>query len=219
MSCIAALPDGTFLILNGALAGVAGFGLANIPNLGAVLYDPTKPVNSRMSVMNTTIVARLYHSEAILLQDGRVLISGSDPEDNLNPEEFRVEVFVPPYLLSGAARPAYTITNTDIAYGATFTIEVTAGNVANLKVSLIGATASTHGNSMGQRTIFPAFTCSGSTCTITAPPNAHVSPPGWHQLFILDGPTPSNSTWIRIGGDPAGLGNWPNFPDFSLPGV
>jgi hypothetical protein len=24
---------------------------------------------------------------------------------------------------------------------------------------------------------------------------------------------------VRIGGDPGKLGNWPNFPDFKLPGV
>lgn len=59
---------------------------------------------------------------------------------------------------------------------------------------------------MGARTIFPEFSCNGNTCTIVAPPNAHVSPPGWHQLFVLDGPTPSHSQWVRIGGDPAGLG-------------
>ena len=40
MSCMAALPDGTFLIVNGAHAGVAGFGLGADPNLNAVLYDP-----------------------------------------------------------------------------------------------------------------------------------------------------------------------------------
>jgi hypothetical protein len=39
------------------------------------------------------------------------------------------------------------------------------------------------------------------------------------MLFILDGPTPSNATWVRIGGDPAALGNWPDFPDFFVPGV
>jgi hypothetical protein len=39
------------------------------------------------------------------------------------------------------------------------------------------------------------------------------------MLFILDGPTPSIATWVRIGGDPAELGNWPDFPDFSVPGV
>ncbi|KAJ7887354.1 hypothetical protein B0H13DRAFT_1627534 [Mycena leptocephala] len=72
---------------------------------------------------------------------------------------------------------------------------------------------------MGARTIFPAFSCSGNTCTITAPPNAFVSPPGWHQLFVMDGPTPSHSVWVRIGGDPAKLGTWPNLPDFVVPGI
>ena len=36
----APLPDGTFLIANGAQQGVAGFGLAEDPNLTALLYDP-----------------------------------------------------------------------------------------------------------------------------------------------------------------------------------
>jgi hypothetical protein len=58
-----ALPDGTFLILNGAVQGVAGFGLAKDPNLGALLYDPKMTFNERISILNTTTVARLYHSE------------------------------------------------------------------------------------------------------------------------------------------------------------
>ena len=57
------------------------------------------------------------------------------------------------------------------------------------------------------------------TCTVVAPPNAYIASPGWYQLFILDGPTPSKSAFIRIGGDPASLGDWPNFPDFTDPGV
>lgn len=221
MSCICALPDGTFLILNGAHGGVAGFGLGRDPNLQAVLYDPTQPVGSRMSIMASTIVARLYHSEAILLQDGRVLVTGSDPQDGVHPEEYRVEVFLPPYLLSGAAQPSLTIQNTDWAYGGTYTVTINlpTGNVAGARFSLMGAVSSTHGNSMGQRTIFPAFSCSGNTCQITAPPNAHVCPAGWFQVFLLDGPTPSHSTWVRIGGDPAGLGNWPKLPGFTVPGV
>lgn len=71
---------------------------------------------------------------------------------------------------------------------------------------------------MGGRTIFPEFNCAGNTCTIVAPPNAFVSPPGWHQLFILDGPTPSHSTFVRIGGDPGRLGEWPPSLNFTLPG-
>ncbi|KAJ8703531.1 hypothetical protein PTI98_002148 [Pleurotus ostreatus] len=92
MPCIAPLPDGTFLIVNGAHQGVAGFGLATDPNFSALLYDPAKPVHQRISILGNTIVPRLYHSEAVLLPDGRVLISGSDPQTPGFPEEFRIEV-------------------------------------------------------------------------------------------------------------------------------
>ncbi|KAL0947951.1 hypothetical protein HGRIS_010580 [Hohenbuehelia grisea] len=227
MPCMTALPDGTFMIVNGAHQGVAGFGLAEDPNLSALLYDPSQPINQRISILNTTIVARLYHSEAILLPDARVLISGSDPQTNNPdgtpkfPEEFRIETYIPPYLNQGFKQPEFTITNTNWAYGGKYTITVkTFQGVANkVRASLMSAVSSTHGNSMGDRTIFPAITCSGTTCTITAPPNANISPPGWHQLFILDGPTPSHSHWVRIGGDPAQLGNWPQLPGFTTPGV
>jgi hypothetical protein len=216
-----ALPDGTFMIMNGAKAGVAGFGLASDPNLSALLYDPTKPVGSRISILGNTTIARMYHSEATLLPDGRVLISGSDPQTPGLPEELRLEVYIPPYLNSGLRQPALTISQRDWAYGGsyTFTVQLFQGTTSTMKVSLIGATSSTHGNAMGGRTLFPAFSCTGNTCTVTAPPNAFVSPPGWHQLFILDGPTPSHSVWVRIGGDPAQLGNWPNVAGFHPPGL
>jgi Domain of unknown function (DUF1929) len=219
-----ALPDGTYLILNGGQQGVAGFGLAIDPNLNAVLYDPTKPVNHRMSVMANTTIARLYHSEAILMPDASVLVSGSDPQSPDFPEEYRVEVFYPPYLMGNPARPSFTlVTNgTNLNWGQSFQIAITSlpsGNAANIKVSLMGAVSTTHGNSMGQRTFFPAISCTTTSCTIQAPPNAHVSPPGWFQVFVLDKGIPSTSKFIRIGGDPGSLGNWPNFPDFTIPGV
>jgi Domain of unknown function (DUF1929) len=236
--CMTALPDGTYLILNGGQQGVAGFGLGGDPNYSAVMYDPTKPVGSRMSIMANTTVARMYHSEAILLNDGRVLVSGSDPQDSRYPEEYRVEVFIPPYLLSGLPRPAFSLNNvTDWTFRQTVTFRTNASSASTMRVSLMGAEVSTHGNSMGQRTIFPAFECQNArttangtilangtagllTCTVTAPPNAHVCPPGWFKMFVLDGPTPSVAKFVRIGGDPAGLGNWPSDSKFApLPGV
>lgn len=222
MPCMVSLPDGTVMILNGAHHGAAGFGLASDPNLNAILYDPSQPIGSRFAILGNTIVARLYHSEATLLPDGRVLVSGSDPQTPGFPEEYRIEVYIPPYLNQGFAPPTFSIANTDWAYGGTYTItnlKLFQGTTANVRISLIAATSSTHGNAMGARTIFPAFTCGGTSCTITAPPNAGVSPPGWHQLFVLDGPTPSHSAWVRIGGDPSQIGNWPQFPGFTTPGV
>jgi hypothetical protein len=180
-------------------------------------------VNHRMSVMANSSVARLYHSEGILLNDGRVLVSGSDPQDTRFPEEYRIEVFLPPYMLSGRPTPSYSISNTDWAYKDVITvtnINLPNGAPGGAKFSMLGAVASTHGNSMGQRTLFPAVSCSGSTCTITAPPDAHVAPPGWYQLFLLDSGQPSTGVFVRLGKDPGGVGNWPNYPDFQpLPGV
>ncbi|KJK78891.1 hypothetical protein H634G_05705 [Metarhizium anisopliae BRIP 53293] len=220
MTCMAPLPDGTYMIMNGAHHGVAGFGLAKDPNLNALLYDPTKPLGSRITVMANTTVARLYHSEAITLLDGRVLVSGSDPQDGVNPEEYRVETFSPPYLKRGKPRPTFTLDNKDWSYGqqVTFSLGSAAQN-GDIKVSLLGSVSSTHGNSMGARTLFPAVSCSGTSCTVTSPPSKYIAPPGWYQFFVLDGGIPAVGVYVRIGGDPAGLGNWPKGTGFNPPGV
>lgn len=146
MPCMAALPDGTFIILNGARQGNAGFGLANDPNLGAVLYTPGAPARTRFTILNNTIVARLYHSEATLLPDGRVLVSGSDPNPDgvqVYPEEFRMEVYLPPYLTAGLKQPEFSLTQTDWAYGRKYTltnVKLYQGVAAGVRVSLIAGT-------------------------------------------------------------------------------
>jgi hypothetical protein len=225
MPCMAALPDGTFLIVNGAQQGHAGFDLASRPNLNAIIYDPSLPRHSRFSILNNTIVARLYHSEATLLPDGRVLVTGSDPNPDKPfngpfPEEFRVEVYVPPYLAAGQKQPTFSVPVKDWAYGGQYTLEnVQLFMGGNPRVSLIAATSSTHGAIMGGRTLFPDVSCSGTTCTVTAPPSIGICPPGWFMVFVLDGATPSHAQWVRIGGDPGNLGNWPALPGFTVPGV
>jgi hypothetical protein len=220
MSCMAPLPDGTYLVNNGAKQGVAGFGLAIKPNLNALIYDPRKDRNHRFTIAANTTVARMYHSESITLLDGRVLVSGSDPQDGTNPQEYRVETFTPPYLKSGKPIPSFTIANKDWAYGQTvsFSLGGAAQNGA-IEVSLLGSVSSTHGNSMGARTLFPAASCAGTTCTVTAPPGKYIAPPGWYQMFVLDGGVPAKGVFVRIGGDPGKLGNWPDAEGFTRPGV
>ncbi|KAI1784567.1 hypothetical protein LXA43DRAFT_1041616 [Ganoderma leucocontextum] len=65
-------------------------------------------------------------------------------------------------------------------------------------------------------TLCPEFSCNGNTCTVVASPHAFVVPPGSYALRILDCPTPSHSNWVRIGGDPGRLGNWPDVPNVPL---
>ncbi|KAH8993021.1 copper radical oxidase [Lactarius akahatsu] len=207
MPCIVALPDGTSMVMNGAQQGIAGFGVSDNPNLSALLYDPSQPVGARISILNTTTIARLYHSEATLLPDGRVLVSGSDPNPTGTqtfPEELRIEVYIPPYLNNGLTQPIVSIPNTDWAYGGQYQINVQLfhGQTSGMSVSLIAATVEYSRQRHGRPHDFP-----------------RASPPGWHQLFILDGKTPSHGVFVRIGGDPAKLGNWPALPGFNPPGL
>jgi len=54
---------------------------------------------------------------------------------------------------------------------------------------------------------------------VTTPPGPNVSPPGWFQMFVLDAQgVPSVARWVRIGGDPGGLGEWPEGAGFTRPG-
>ena len=127
------------MILNGAHQGVAGFATASDPNFNVVLYDPSQPVGQRMSILNSTNIARMYHSEATLLPDGRVLVSGSDPLTRGYPEELRLEVYIPPYLSQGLKQPQFTITVTDWAYSGQYSIVVTLfqGTTSTMRVSLV----------------------------------------------------------------------------------
>lgn len=77
------------------------------------------------------------------------MISGSDPETNNPdgtpkfPEEFRIEVYIPPYLNEGRTQPSLNITQNDWAYGGNYPITVTLhhGTTDTMRVSLIAGQA------------------------------------------------------------------------------
>jgi len=68
------------------------------------------------------------------------------------PEEFRIEVYVPPYLNQGFTQPEYTITQTDWEYNKQYsiTVQLFQGTTATMKVSLIaGKLMSVYLNTQG----------------------------------------------------------------------
>lgn len=107
------LPDGTILFLNGAHIGSQGFGLADDPLLQVLIYEPFAPFGSRWTTGANSTIPRLYHSIAMLLLDGSVLVAGSNPNempvveddhssDGFFQTEFRTERYFPLYFSSGA---------------------------------------------------------------------------------------------------------------------
>lgn len=97
------LPNGEVLIINGAQTGFQGWGKASNPALNPVNYSPGAAAGKRFTVYAKTGIARMYHSTASLLTDGRILVAGSNTHQFYTfsgafPTELRVEAFSPPYL-------------------------------------------------------------------------------------------------------------------------
>ena len=105
------LPDGSVLTTGGESDKNGG----NIANAvyAAELWSPQTQTWSTMSSMHTP---REYHSTALLLPDGRVLVSGMGADFGNVPDEPSAEFFSPPYLFKGA-RPTITQAPAQIHYG------------------------------------------------------------------------------------------------------
>ncbi|KAK3231752.1 hypothetical protein Dsin_003633 [Dipteronia sinensis] len=104
MGDITLLPNGNVLIINGAAAGVAGWEIGRNPVLNPVIYRPNNKLGPRFESQNPTTIPSMYHSTAVLLRDGRVLVGGSNPHMRykftgvLFPTELSLEAFTPAYL-------------------------------------------------------------------------------------------------------------------------
>ncbi|KAL8230800.1 hypothetical protein R6Q57_000578 [Mikania cordata] len=165
------LPNGHVLIINGASAGVAGWELGRNPVLSPVTYKPDNEIGSRFEVENPSTKPRVYHSTAVLLRDGRVLVGGSNPHDKyeftnvLYPTELSLEAFSPSYLDSSSSslRPMMITSpkkpNYKLRYGrrVAITFRISGPVDVNLvSVTMVSPSFNTHSFSMNQRLLASA---------------------------------------------------------------
>ncbi|KAJ3218621.1 hypothetical protein HK099_004992, partial [Clydaea vesicula] len=215
MGNMLALPDGTFLMVNGAANGVAGFAAAQNPVLGALIYDPERPIGKRFIYGGKTTIPRMYHSGATLLTDGRVLIHGSNAADPKFPPEFGLEIYYPPYLLSKKIKPTIELVESrDITFSQIFKVKVKLEYQGNVKFNIIRVDITTHGMYFDQRFIWLQHSKvdGEDTFNVAAPPNENVVVPGWYLLHAVEDDTPSESIYLRIGGDVQDIFTWPVLP-------
>ena len=83
--------------------------MAHIKVWPALALQVIRATTRCCTILANTTIARMYHSEASLLPDGRVLVSGSDPEAAGFTEELRIEVYIPPYLSQGLTQPIVAV--------------------------------------------------------------------------------------------------------------
>jgi hypothetical protein len=143
-------------------------------------------------------VARMYHSIALLLPDGRVLAAGSNP--NRRDDELRLEIFHPPYLFKGR-RPIIETAPVGILYDSTMTIHTP--DARHIKwVELLRPMATTHSCEPGQRIVDLPFEVT-DFCHVHAhvTKEQNIAPPGWYMLFLVNhNGVPSVAKWVHLTG-------------------
>ena len=142
-------------------------------------------------------VPRLYHSTALLTQDGKIVTAGSNPMPQ--DDELRIEVFWPPYLFRGP-RPRCTLTAHRAGYGGRLT--ATTDDPARLReVNLVRAGATTHAFNTEQRLLDVPFEVVGpERIALRMPTRRNLAPPGWYLVFLVDTDgVPSIGRWVRLG--------------------
>lgn len=207
------LPTAEILIINGAKFGTAGWGVARQPSLGPVLYNPGF---RRFQQMAPSTIPRLYHSTAIVLPEGKILVAGSNPNPGysfagvLNPTELRIEKYSPYYMYKGydfrRPRIVGVENGNGLKYGGVVkvTFGVATGGATGVKLHLYAPPFVTHTYSMNQRMLVlgvKGVVAAGAglfVATAVAPPSAVVAPAGYYLLTVVNAGTPGAAAWVHV---------------------
>ncbi|HEY8201859.1 MAG TPA: galactose oxidase-like domain-containing protein, partial [Actinomycetota bacterium] len=186
LNCVL-LPDGRVFIAGGVLSLSDGG--------PAELFDPENPADGFQLGPSMKHI-RGYHSAAILMPDGSVVMGG-DSNGGGDGGAIPNERYLPSYFFK--PRPTITSSPPAISYGAPFAVQTPLPN-AIAEVVLMRAGAVTHGFNQNQR--YVGCTITGATAAsveATAPPDGNVAPPGHYLLFLVDQDRiPSLGAWIRL---------------------
>lgn len=213
------LPTGHILIINGAKRGCAGWENAAGPSRHPYLYNPRKRHGKRFSILSSTNIARMYHSSAIVLPDGRILVAGGNPyrryitKNVTYPTELRLQAFTPRYMNEQfhGLRPAnvsilYKDSTYSVKHGKVFNVQFRLGRVSenDIEFTAYAPPFTTHSVSMNQRMLI--LRCNSLvqtvdgwiTAALVAPPSPNVAPSGYYLLTIVNRGIPSLSHWVRF---------------------
>lgn len=185
------LPTGEVLVTGGSSG--TGFNDEARPVYAAESWNPA---TGTWTTLASNSVVRVYHSTAILLKDGRVLVTGSgDADGGVN--HYNAEIFSPPYLFKGA-RAKISSAPSAVSYGQEFFVG-TPSATAVRRVTWVRLGSVTHAFDSNQRFNELAFTPAAGGLNVTAPANRNLAPPGHYMMFILNANgVPSTAKVVRI---------------------
>ncbi|MCF3137587.1 galactose oxidase early set domain-containing protein [Streptomyces olivochromogenes] len=201
-------PDGRLFTVNGGY---------DIRDYGNGLYNPnadekyrqteTRGLDGAWRLGPVQRLPRGYHSNAVLLPDGRIMVTGDELQEIANNPNIKsgmngtIEIYEPPYLHQGGDRPVLTdVPAGRQGYNAALRIRTGTPELAE-KAVLMAPITSTHSVDTSQRRIELDITSrAGNQLVLRTPPSAKDAPPGYYLLFLLDERgVPSVAKWVRLG--------------------
>jgi hypothetical protein len=191
------LPDNKVLITGGSryYRGELGSDI-----LTCHIYNPA---TNKISALASPTIGRDYHSEALLLPDGRIITLGGNPLFGDKTDSIQgyfqqdIEIYSPPYLYHGA-RPKITGGPRAITRGET--VRFSTPNASLIQgARLIAPGASTHVTNTVQRSIELSVVRDGDSILVTIPTNEGLVPSDWYMLFVTNpAGTPSTAYWVHV---------------------
>ncbi|WP_328465210.1 DUF1929 domain-containing protein [Actinoplanes sp. NBC_00393] len=195
------LPDDT-LFTTGGSSGYRGGPYQGKPRSDLFNSQIYRPAENDFATAAESTVGRNYHSEAILLPDGRVITLGGDPlydksGKNAGTFEQRIEVFSPPYLFHGE-RPRITGGPAEIDRGSTARFTTPdAARIASAR--LLRPSSVTHVTDTDQRSVAVELETGADGVEVSVPEKPGLVPSGWYMLFLVDDKgVPSTARWVRV---------------------
>lgn len=199
------LPDGTVFVMGGR-SGMSGHdhdvdydeqagALPSSPHAihEAELFDPETECWRSLASMT---VDRLYHSNALLLPDGRVATMGSNPKRRV--DELRIECYRPPYLFEGP-RPTIDDVSEAVSYGEALHVRTPDAPEVE-EVVLLRQSSTTHCTNTDQRLVeVPIEDVRDETVEAGVPAEPNLLPPGYYMVFVLRDGVPSGGSFVRVG--------------------
>jgi hypothetical protein len=187
------LADGTVLAVGGESTSDQNVVTSGV--LPAEIWNPDTGVWSTVASMSA---ARNYHSTAVLMPDGRVLVAGGGHvADNSGAGEFSEQIYSPPYLSNG---PRPTITSAPASATYASTMSVSTPDAASITgVNLVSLGADTHQGDMDEHFVPLSFTAGSGGLTVQTPAASALAPPGYYMLFLVNNKgVPSMAATVRI---------------------
>jgi len=138
------------------------------------LWDPATEQWETLGPMQED---RVYHSTALLLHDGSVIVAGGENNHTT------AQVFRPPYLFKGP-RPVVTGMPTEIKLGESFDV-FTPDAASVAQVNLLRLGAATHAYDENQRIVRLPFVAGAGKVTVDGPTSGYDAPPGYYMLFLI----------------------------------